>query len=158
LKLLDIKPASEREIQLPSGQTLTIIGLSAYNITSLLERFPDYMKRLVEGGEKAAELARELSTKKETMRFFASFIAAGCGYWETEHEEEAIEHAMKALSVADLVAAMTEILQTAGGKDATEPRPLASAFPADMKSDPMEFAKSLRLGEDAGDGRALVTN
>jgi hypothetical protein len=85
-------------------------------------------------------------------------LLPGCGYWETEHEEEAIEHAMKALSVADLVAAMTEILQTAGGKDATEPRPLASASPADMKSDPMEFAKSLRLGEDAGDGRALVTN
>jgi hypothetical protein len=158
LKLLDIKPASEREIELPSGQSLTIVGLSAYDITTLLERFPEYMKVIVEGGQSTENLARELSTKKETMKFFASFIAAGCGYLEKPEEEAAINHAMKTLTIADMVSAMTEILMTSGGKDASEKRPLAFGSPADTKSDPMAFAASLKLGENEEDGRELATN
>lgn len=157
MKLLDIKPASEREIVLPSGQTLTIKGLSAYDLATLLERFPTYMERLVEGGEKAAQMARELATKKETLQFFASFIAAGCGYLETEQEEEATQHAMRVFPVGDLVEAMVQILGTAGGKDANEKRPLASGFPVDTKSDPMAFAKSLKLGEGEEHGKELAT-
>lgn len=158
MKLLDIKPASEREIELPSGQSLTIVGLSAYDITSLLERFPEYMEKIVGGGAGAEALARELSTKSETIKFFAAFIAAGCGYLGKPEEPAAIEHVLKTLSVADLVHAMTEILMISGGKDATDKRPLAFASPADTKSDPMAFAESLKLGSDEDHGRELATN